>query len=186
MGDFLIEIFIKEQKYLNDLTNEIITIPEVKLQLEHSLLSVKKWESKWHKSFLSEEKTETEMIDYIRCMEINKNIPKIIYDFMPFYVIEKVADYIKDPMTATTFSNTEDRLLSGMKNIKITSEIIYYWMISLNIPVEFEKWHLNQLLTLIKVINVKNAPKQKINKREAARRRAKLNAERRAALNSKG
>lgn len=159
---------------------------EQKLQLEHSLVSLSKWESKWCKPFLSEEKmTEEESIDYIRCMTLTQNVPSEIYNNIPNTVIEQVSEYIAKPMTATWF--TEDKR-KGRKsnNEKVTAELIYYWMISLNIPMKCEKWHLNRLLTLIRVCDIKNAPPKKMSKRSILSQNAALNAARRQQLNTNG
>lgn len=154
------------------------------LQLEHSLVSLSKWESKWCKAFFSKrEKTAEEMMDYIRCMTITQNVKPEVYDHLTRNNISQIYEYIESPMTATYF--TEDR--NGKVNKEtITSELIYYWMIALNIPVEFQKWHLNRLLTLIRVCNIKNQPAKKMSKRDIMRRNSSLNAARRQQLNTRG
>ena len=178
------EFFDEEkQEFLAD-----VNIKETHFQIEHSLISLKKWEQKWHKPFLgkSDELTNEELADYIRCMTLTHGVDPEVYNWIPQSVVEEIIKYIKDPMTATWFK--ENDLIGAQKNSRevVTAEIIYYWMISLEIPVEFQKWHLNQLLTLIKVVNIKNGKPQKVDKRQAARERAALNAKRRAAMNSKG
>ena len=160
---------------------------EQKLQLEHSLVSLSKWESKWCKPFLSNDKmTEEESIDYIRCMTLTQNVPPEVFDNIPNSVIEEVSAYIARPMTATWFS--EDKKRGGAKRSreKVTSELIYYWMIALNIPMKCEKWHLNRLLTLIRVCDIKNAPPKKMSKRSAMSQQAAINQARRQQLNTNG
>lgn len=153
------------------------------LRLEHSLVSLKKWESKWKKPFLSkQEKTIEETIDYIKHMTITQNVNPDIYKHLTDENIRQINDYISDPMTATTFSNESH----GSSREQITAELVYYWMITLNIPFECQKWHLNSLLTLIRVCNVKNSPPKRMTKRELMSRNAALNASRRQKLNSKG
>lgn len=189
----MLEIIIPEQHY--ELFDEVkeeflppIDIKETKIQLEHSLISLKKWEQRWHKPFLgkSDQLTYEELLDYIRCMTLSHGMDPEIYKYIPKNTIEEIVEYIKDPMTATWFSNNE--LTGAQKNSRevITAEIIYYWMIALSIPVEFQKWHLNQLLTLIKVVNIKNSKPKKKDKNSAAKERAAINAARRAKYNSKG
>lgn len=189
----MLEITIPEQHYEPfDSEKEeflpIVDIKETTIQLEHSLISLKKWEQKWHKPFLSysEELTHEEISDYIRCMTISHGVDPNIYRYIPDNIITKIVEYITDPMTATWFN--ENNLVGAQKKSGevITAEIIYYWMIALNIPVEFQKWHLNQLLTLIKVVNIKNGKDTKKNPKLAAQERAALNAKRRAKYKSKG
>lgn len=156
---------------------EFVTSKEQKLVLEHSLVSLSKWESKWCKPFLSkQEKTTEETIDYIRCMTLTQNVAPEIYNFLTDDNIRDVNAYIEAPMTATWFSNNN----TGKQNREqITAELVYYWMIALNIPFECQKWHLNRLLTLIRVCEVKNSPPKKMNRREILNRNAALNAARR-------
>lgn len=184
----MLEITIPGNIFLNELTNEIIEVKETKLQLEHSLIAIKKWESKWHKPFLGkeDEKTTEEIIDYIRCMTINHVSDKSIYDYIPQKCVKEVIDYIKNPMTATWFSKNYSENSSNTNTEVVTNEIIYYWMVALNIPFECQKWHINQLLTLIKVVNIKNSPRKKMSKKEEFEWRSKLNKARRAKYNSKG
>lgn len=155
------------------------------LQLEHSLVSVKKWESKWNRSFLSSKKEMTieETIDYIRCMTLTQNVKPEVYRKLSAQNIKEVNEYIQKPMTATTFS---DRGGKKPNNEIVTAELIYYWMISLGIPIECQKWHINQLITLIRVCSIKNTPPGKVNKNERIQQYAALNAARRKQLNSKG
>lgn len=156
----------------------------VTLQMEHSLVSISKWEAKWHKSFVStKEKTEEEILDYIRCMTITQNVNPEVYNYLTEENVDQIKKYIDDPMTATTFS--DDKSSKGNREI-ITNEVIYWWMISLNIPMKCEKWHLNRLLTLIRVCNVKNAPPKKQSRRDIMSRNMALNMARRKQLNSKG
>jgi hypothetical protein len=168
----------------NDETNEFGKSKEHELCLEHSLVSLSKWESKWHKPFLTkDEKTVEETIDYIRCMTITQNVDSKTYDFITIDNISQVREYIEAKMTATTFSNNNQKITNREV---ITSEIIYYWMVAMNIPFECQKWHLNRLLTLINVCNIKNSPPKKMGKREVMSRNAALNAARRNSLNSQG
>lgn len=170
---------------MNDLWDErnqqFLSIKETTIQLEHSLLSISKWESKWNKSFINtKDKTEDELIDYIKCMTITKNVDPNIYVCLTAENIQEIVNYINAPMTATTIRDT------GKSNHEIvTSELIYYWMISLNIPVKFEKWHLNRLITLIRVCSIKNQPAKKMSRGEIMQRNAALNAARKKRWNTK-
>lgn len=164
---------------------EFINIPEQKLQLVHSLLSVSKWESKWKKPFLQEEKSHEEIIDYIRCMTINQ-VDERIYDHIPNSSLQEIMDYINDPMTATWFSTESEKDLRVGKRAIITSEVIYYWMVELRIPVEFEKWHLNRLITLIRVINEKHKDPKKMDKKSIMSRNRALNEARKAKYRTRG
>ena len=179
----MLKITIPATEMFDDRTQEFIPCSEQKLQLEHSLVSISKWESKWHKPFLSrEEKTYSETIDYIKCMTITQNVDPAIYSRLTNANVEAINKYIDDPMTATTFSNKQQ----GQGKEIVTSELIYYWMIALNIPMECQRWHLNRLLTLIRVCEVKQTPPKKMSKKELASRNASLNAARRSKLGSRG
>ena len=154
------------------------------LQLEHSLISISKWESKWCKSFFSRQaKTYEETIDYIKCMTITKNVDKEVYSRLTRSNIDQINKYIEAPMTATYFSEEKN---GQQSRETVTSELIYYWMIALNIPFECQKWHFNRLVTLIKVCNIKNQPPKKMSKSAIMSRNAALNAARRKQLNTKG
>ena len=154
------------------------------LQLEHSLVSLSKWESKWQKPFYSKkEMTDEEALDYIKCMTLSKNVDPDVYKHITRENVKEVMDYIGNPMTATTFGNND----KGQANKEvITSELIYYWMIASNIPFECQKWHLNRLITLIRVCSIKNTPPKKRSKREIMSRNAALNAARRQQMNTSG
>ena len=163
---------------------EFINTKEQTLQLEHSLVSLSKWESKWNKPFLSKDtKTEEEELDYIKCMTITQNVDPNVYKFIPLNVREEIKEYINAPMSATWFSEDKNTKSSSEQ---ITSELIYYWMVAQNIPFECEKWHLNRLITLIKICNIKSQPPKKMGKKAIMSRNTALNAARRKQLNTKG
>lgn len=175
---------IKQNSFFNEMTEEFIDVKACTLQLEHSLVSISKWEQKWHKPFLStNDKTKEEILDYIKCMTISKNVDPNVYLCITEQQYKGISDYINDPMTATWFSDEKSK--TNAKRI-ITSELIYYWMISLQIPFECKKWHLNTLLTLIHVCNEENKPPKKLSQAELAKRNTALNEARRAKMHSKG
>lgn len=180
----MLKVTIPDIELFDDAKQEFVSFNGTTLQLEHSLVSLSKWESKWLKPFLAKEKkTSEETIDYIRCMTITQNVKDEIYEHIPGNVIDEVSKYIEAEMTATTFNNLDKTI----NRETITAEIIYYWMIALNIPLDpCQKWHLNRLLTLINVCNIKNSPPKKMNRKEEASRRAALNAARKKQLNTKG
>ena len=180
----MLTITIPETDMFDEIKGEFITTREQTLQLEHSLISISKWESKWCKPFLGkQEKSAEEIIDYVKCMTLNKSVSDDVYNCLSRENIAAINDYIGAPMTATTFYNNE----RGKKNNEqITSELIYYWMIALQIPFECQKWHINRLLTLIRVCNIKNTPPKKMSRREIISRNAALNAARRQQMNTKG
>ena len=154
------------------------------LQLEHSLVSLSKWESKWCKPFFStDDKTYEEVLDYIKCMTLTQNVKPEVYKYLTEKNITEITDYINAPMTATTFNETSTK---GRGRDIITSELIYYWMITFNIPVEFQKWHINRLLTLIRVCEIKNSPGKKMSSKEITSQYAALNEARKKKLNTKG
>ena len=180
----MLYITIPSCEMYDESTEEFVYAKEQTLQLEHSLVSLSKWESKWRKPFLSkQDKTMEETIDYVRCMTVNQVSDPTVYSRLTLDNLNSINEYIGSPMTATTFSNTPK---GGSSGEQVTSELIYYWMIALNIPFECQKWHLNRLLTLIRVCEVKNQPPKKMSKREIMSRNAALNAARRKKLGTKG
>ena len=180
----MLKITIPEQELWDEAKEEFVKTKSVNLQLEHSLVSLSKWEAKWHKPFLGKgDKTVEETIDYIRCMTITQNVDPSAYRFIDNDIVQQVSDYIADPMTATWFSKEEK---GPPSREVVTAEIVYYWMVTFHIPFECQKWHLNRLLTLIRVRNAKNTPPKKLNRKQLAKRNTALNAARRKALNSKG
>lgn len=183
----MLKIKIKKQEQFNEKTNEFFFYPDrdIELQLEHSLLSVSKWESKWKKPFLSNKNalSNEELIDYIRCMSLNSNVDPDLYNYITMEDVNKIASYIGDSMTATTFGNSSN----NKKSLEIiTSEIIYYWMVSYQIPFECQKWHLNRLITLIRVCSEKNAPKKKMKTSDIYARNRALNKARKEQLHTRG
>ena len=179
----MLQLTIPSIEQWDEVNERFVWTKEYTLQLEHSLVSLSKWESKWHKPFLSkEERTSEESIDYIRCMTITQNVEPEAYKFITSENIKAVTDYIGEPMTATTFHDEK----KGVNREIITAEVIYYWMVALQIPFECQKWHLNKLIAIIKVCEVKNQPPKKMSKKETMSRNAALNAARRRSLNSKG
>lgn len=184
----MLEVIIPDQNGLYDEdNNRFVSIKGAKLELEHSLVSLQKWESIWHKPFLDKkEKTYDEIVSYLRCMTVSSDVTdQNIYYFISPDDLKRVIDYMNDSMTATWFSDGGNA--PGMhKNDVVTAEVIYYWMITLNIPSEYRYWHLNQLLTLIKTVSLKNAPDKKMSKSEERAQRHALNKARRAKYKSKG
>ena len=178
-----IKITIPKTELYDEENMTFIEIKEQSILLEHSLVSLHKWEQKWHIPFLDSKKTNEQTLDYLRFMTITQNVDPLVYKLIPPQEMKRVNEYIENPMTATTFHNLEKK---KRKKEIITAEIIYYWMIKLGIPVEFQKWHLNSLMTLIEVIGLKEAPEKKMSVREAMAQQRSLNAARRAKWNTKG
>jgi hypothetical protein len=180
----MITVTIPATEYFVHETNSFMYVHEQTLQLEHSLVSLSKWESKWLKPFISKEpKTNEESLDYIRCMTLTQNVDPNVYKSIPKSIMDQVSAYIEAPMTATVFY-IENK---GQVNKEIiTSEVLYYWMIAANIPMDCQKWHLNRLIALVKVCGIKNSPQKKMSQRELIARNRDLNAARKKALNTKG
>ena len=184
----MLHIEIPDVEYFDENTNTFFTNKGCAVCMEHSLLSISKWESKWHIPFISDSpKTVEQTLDYYRCMTITQNVSPSVYKNINEQLNQKIQKYMSDSMTATWFNNS----LNSIDDSKdtgsaITSEIIYYWMISLGIPFECQKWHINRLLTLIRVVSTKNAPAKKMSKNEVLEMQMRINRERRAKLNSNG
>lgn len=179
----MLQITIPDKEYWDARSEQFVNRKGQALCLEHSLVSLSKWESKFHKPFLSSnEKTTEEVLYYIKCMTITQNVDDSVYELLTRENFKEINDYIADPMTATTITEH-----TGRKSREIiTSEVIYYWMIALGIPFKCEKWHLNRLLMLINVCNIKNQPNKKMSKAQTMKSNAALNAIRRQQMHSKG
>lgn len=190
--NIMLEIYIKPSTGWNYDIEEFVNFKGCRLTLEHSLISVSKWESKWKVPFITnlEQKSTEQLIDYIRCMTINiKGLSEYDKDLDPYMFLtadnlKEVTKYIEDSHTASTVKEPKSGRGSGEQ---VTSELIYYWMVAYNIPVEFERWHLNRLLMLIRICNIKNQPsKKKGNTTSDIAQRKALNAQRRAKYHTRG
>lgn len=180
----MLQLKFQDTECWDERNEKFISVKGQAIQLEHSLVSISKWESKWKKPFLSREaRTREETIDYIRCMTITQNVNPILYELLTVEQIKQVNNYIDDPMSATTISKQEGK---GGSNRVITSEEIYYAMVAYQIPFECQRWHFNRLMMLIRVCDERNKPKKKMRKGEIAKRNRSLNAARRAKLGTKG
>lgn len=179
----MLKLNINPVEVYNEITEEFVTTPGLKLRLEHSLHTISKWESRWLKSFMNTiDKTDEELLDYIICMDTTETLTMDAVCQITKSDLNRILTYINSSMTATTFSKVEKE-----KNKEIiTSELIYYWMIALQIPLECEHWHINRLMTLIKICNIKNSPNKKQNKQTAMTNQRELNKQRRMQQNSTG
>lgn len=183
----MLEIKIRSDELWDEALEVYVPIPEKTLRLEHSLVSISKWEMKWQKSFLKTLEngglTVEQTIDYIKCMTIDRNVDPIVYYGITDEHIRAVNDYLANPLTATHVPDRPNKKGGGDTP---TSEMLYFYMVSYQIPVEFEKWPLQRLITLIKICDIKNNPPKSMSKAELAKRNTSINAARRAALNTKG
>lgn len=167
----------------DDANNVFIYTKAQKITLEHSLVAISKWESKWMKPFLEGERTNEEILDYIKCMTITQNVDEKIFEYLPDSILMQVVEYIESPRTATII---QDLKTTARTNEAVTSELIYYWMISWGIPMECQKWHLNRLITLIRIFVVKNSKQKKMSSRQIMSRNTSLNAARRKKYHTRG
>ena len=183
----MLHITIPAREFFNE--EEFFNVKEHKLVLEHSLVSISKWEAKWKKPFISDDdKTIEEQLDYVKCMTITQRVPDLVYAGLSNDNMEDVQTYIANSSTATFFSERKNPNQHGIKKKEtITSELIYFWMISLEVPIECQKWHLNRLLTLIRICNIKNNKNpKKMGKNNTLKNNHKLNAARRAKTGTLG
>lgn len=153
------------------------------LSFEHSLVSLSKWEGRWHKPYLDSKKTFEEVLDYVWCMCLDDVQPEVMRYLTPAQV-DTITDYISESKTATTFREMEN--LSQPKKEIVTAEIIYWWMILYHIPFSCETWHLDRLFTLIRVASIKSSPEKKMTAAERRAWQIAENERRKNALNTKG
>lgn len=181
-----LKVTVPDIELFDERVNEFVNLNGGSFYIEHSLISISKWESIWHKPFFSRDKKDTktieEILSYIEAMTITPNVDKRLYKYIPANELKRIQEYIEDPMTATWFKEKNE---TGPRQV-VTSELIYYWMVALQIPFECQKWHINRLLTLVRICNEKNQPDKKMSKSAIYKQNAALNAARRKALNTKG
>lgn len=180
----MLQIEVPESEFFDESSNEFMIVEAQTLHLEHSLISLAKWESKWHTPFLSkDEKTLEQTIDYVRCMTLNKHVDDSVYLSLTNENFDDINAYIENPMTATWFN---EQGTPSSRKIS-TAEVIYSQMIKAGVPFECEKWHLNRLMTLIRVCAIENDPNsKKMTREQILQQNRELNAQRRAAAKSKG
>lgn len=179
----MLTIVVPGIEMFDEQSQEFVSKDDVTLELEHSLASLSKWESIYEKPFLGKEKTTEETLGYIKCMTLTPNIPDIVFEKLSSENFNDISQYLDSKMTATWFSDAPGAPQS--RDI-ITAELIYYWMITFQIPFECQYWHLNRLFTLIRVCNIKQSKPKKMSRSELASRNRELNARRRAELGTKG
>lgn len=179
-------ICVPKMKLWDESREQFISIPETTFKIEHSLVSISKWEAIWKKQFLNKEHSSKELVSYIECMCITQNIPSYLFSCLPQAAIREITEYISDPMSATTITPMPARGPKGAPPPPPTSEVLYFYMFSYNIPKECEKWHINRLIKLIEVFNEMNKPNQKMGANDTAKLYRDLNNQRRAKLHTKG
>lgn len=180
----MLTIKIPGREVYDEETFEFYTVDDVEVELEHSLLSLSKWEAEFEKPFLTNtEKTQEEALGYVKAMILTPNLPEDILDRFTQTNMDEINAYINKTMSATTFRELQG---GNTSSEQITSELIYYWMFTCQIDIECERWHLNRLFTTIKVFGAKNGKQKKLSKSEIAAQNRALNAERRAQMGTSG
>ena len=183
----MLVIVIEEQELFDDVKQEFLSFPSFTLELEHSLLSLSKWESRFQKPFLGatakNPHSQEEILGYVEAMILNPIYPTNLWDRLTQGNLTSINNYLESPQTATTFGKMPEHKGRGET---ITSELIYYWLVAFNVPFEVETWHLNRLFALIRICNIKQGKQKTMSKSELAQRNRSLNAERRAKLNTSG
>lgn len=182
----MLTIVVPDKEYWDEAQEIFLQIKGMTIELEHSLVSLSKWEQHYEKAFLGDaEKTTEETLYYIECMTLTPNVPAHIYKSLTVDNLDAINTYIARPMTATTFHEPPGGP-SRRRGELITAEIIYYWLIAQEIPFEVQDWHLNRLLTQVRVVSLKNAPKNKMSRKDQAAQQRLLNSQRQAQTGTKG
>lgn len=182
----MITVNIPEMEFFDESKGEFYDVPKTTFTMEHSLAAIRNWEAKWKIPFLHSEKTPEQLLDYLKIMTLTDGVDDFVYLVIPESEMKRIADYIKDDKTAMTISNSFTSSLQRSSEL-VTAETIYWWMITLGIPLEAETWHLERLLALIKFISIKNDPKKKkLSQKETIQRNAEINARNRAKYGIKG
>lgn len=184
----MLKLTIPKTTLFNEETNKFSDVQETTLSMEHSLVSVSKWEQFMGKPFLGRDtRTDEETLHYIKCMVLSpEDVSEDVFRALTPDNMNAISEYINHKMTATWFSN-QAPANSRTNGEVVTAEVMYYWLVALQIDFQVQHWHLNTMLTLVRVTNIKNDPKKKMMpKEDAAAERARLNAERKAQYKSKG
>lgn len=182
----MLQLVIPGGEFWDESKEEFLISKGAKLKLEHSLISISHWEMKWHESYFDSKKTDEMALDYIRCMVLNKEYDLDVLKFLTQKNLSDIYKYMSDSMTASTIGRIESGN-NKYKNRKVTSELIYYWMIEFGIPFECEKWHINRLIMLIRVCSEENRPKdKKKNQQSLAAEYRAMNAARKAKYHTTG
>lgn len=181
----MLEIVIPQTVGWDEIREEFVHIDEQTLILEHSLLSISEWEMKTKKMYFSKKpKTTDENLLYIQCMTLNKHeVNPYVYNFLSNDNFNSIDNYINDSLTATTFNSFGNSNL--INNHVVSSEEIYYWMFSLGIPIECERWPISRLLVLIRIFNIKNGGSKKMSKKDLNSKYAAINAQNKKLFSSK-
>jgi hypothetical protein len=180
----MLTVTVPGTEMFDETTQEFVTVGDAVLELEHSLVSLSKWEQIYEKPFLGQaEKTTEEVFEYVKCMTLTPEVPEEVFHRLSEENLSAINTYLEAKMTATWFHEAPG---APRTRETVTSELVYFWMITFQIPFECQYWHLNRLFTLIRVCNVKNAKPKKMSRSEIAARNRELNARRKAELGTTG
>lgn len=173
----MLRIYVPKCELWDEVHEEFIRTKAYTLRLEHSLVSISKWEAKHHISFFVTKLSGELLLSYIKCMTLNPDAPDNVYMALTNANLKAILDYINDPMTASKVSADVTRV---GRDDYVTSELVYYWMTKYNIPAEYEKWHINRLIMLIRICIEKEKPPKKMTQAELYARHAAINARNKA------
>lgn len=183
----MLTIKVPSIELFDEAKNEFYNSEEAVLHLEHSLVSLSKWESEFEKPFLSNsgQLTREETMSYIKCMTLNE-VDENVYSTLSTDNIKQITEYISSKQTATWFRELPGQGRGNRSGEVVTAEVIYYWMVALTIPFDCENWHLSRLITLIRVCNEKNKKPQKMSRKDSVAQRNALNAARKQQMGTTG
>lgn len=173
-------------------TNTFLHPVGKKLHLEHSLLSISKWEAEWEIPFLNTDKTSEQSLSYIKCCVLDDDFDELLLNTLSDKNILDFNAYLSKGMTAKKIIDLRSSLSQKRKSRRpasqkaLTSEDIYYSMIQFHVWKECEEWPLQRLLSLLQLCSLKSNSTGEMSKSDQAKFYREENARRKAKYHTNG